>query len=97
MNFKIKFTPEAGTLLSKLHPENKKLIKSSLKELCQNPDSGDDLQGELSGFKSCKPKRYRILYEIDEENSLIQVYYVGHRKDVYEQFRLLLKKLRTAE
>ncbi|MBA3018681.1 MAG: type II toxin-antitoxin system RelE/ParE family toxin [Proteobacteria bacterium] len=97
MNFKITFTPEAVALLSKLHPESKKLIRSALKELSQNPDSGDDLQGELSGFKSCKPKRYRILYKIDEENRLIQVYYVGHRKDVYEQFRLLLNKLRAVE
>lgn len=93
-SFKIRFTPEAGALLSKLHPENRKLIKSALEELSQDPHSGDDLQEELSGFKSCKPKRYRILYKIDEENRLIQVYYIGHRKDVYEQFRLLLNRLR---
>ncbi len=91
--WKIKFTPEAARLSSKFHPENRKLIKAALKELQQNPNLGDDLQEELSGFKSHKIKRYRILYSINEERNATQIYYIGHRKDVYEQFRLLLNKL----
>jgi len=89
----LKFTPEAARLLAKLHPEGKKLIKSGLDELRQNPFLGDDLQQELSGFKSHKIKRYRVLYAVDEEEGVIQVYYVGHRRDVYEQFRDLLSDL----
>jgi mRNA interferase RelE/StbE len=93
---RLKFTPEAARLLSKLHPEGKKLIKTGLDKLRQSPYLGDDLQHELSGFKSYKIKRYRMLYEINEEEGVIQVYYVGHRRDVYEQFRDLLSKLQTA-
>ena len=92
-NLRLKFTPEAARLLAKLHPEGKKLIKSGLDELRQNPFMGDDLEQELSGFKSLKIKRYRVLYAIDEEGKVIQVYYVGHRRDVYEQFRDLLSDL----
>jgi mRNA interferase RelE/StbE len=91
--FKIRFTPEASRLITKFHPENKKLIKQALNDLCRNPHIGNDLQEELYGFKSFKIKRYRILYTINEENHCIQVFYVGHRKDVYEQFRLLLNEL----
>ena len=90
---KIRFTPEAARLLSKFHPENKKLIKAAIKELRGDPHLGDDLQEELSGFKSYKSKRYRILYRINEDEDFIEIYYVGHRSDVYEQFRLLLNKL----
>ena len=57
-NFKIRFTPEAAGLFSKLHPENKKLIKLALNELRQAPYSGHDLQEELSGFKSYRSKKY---------------------------------------
>jgi mRNA interferase RelE/StbE len=89
----LKFTPEAARLLGKLHPESKKLIKAGFTELRQNPYVGDDLQQELSGFKSYKIKRYRVLYAVDEEEGVIQVYYVGHRRDVYEQFRDLLTNL----
>ncbi len=87
------FTPEAAKSLSRLHPESKKHIKEGLTELRQNPHLGDDLQQELSSFKSYKIKRYRILYDINEEEGVIQVYYVGHRRDVYEQFRDLLSNL----
>ena len=92
-NLRLKFTPEAARLIAKLHPEGKKLIKSGLDELRQNPFMGDDLEQELSGFKSLKIKRYRVLYAIDEEGKVIQVYYVGHRRNVYEQFRDILSDL----
>jgi mRNA interferase RelE/StbE len=95
--FEIKFTPESARQLSKFHPEKKKLIKAALKELCTEPYSGNDLQEELSGFKSYKLKRYRILYRIDDEEDTIKIYYVGHRRDVYEQFRALLSELKDNE
>ena len=88
----IKFTPEAARLLSKLPPENKKMIKAGLKALSQSPDSGAELQENLSGFKSYKLKRYRIIYKLTEDNT-IQIYFIGHRRDVYEQFQSLLQKL----
>jgi mRNA interferase RelE/StbE len=92
----LKFTPEAARLLANLHPESKKLIKAGLNELRQSPYLGDDLQQELSGFKSYKIKKYRVLYDINEEEEVIQVYYVGHRRDVYEQFRDLLNNLQKS-
>ena len=90
--YQIKFTPESARVLSKFHPENKKQVKASLKVLRQNPNMGSDLQEELSGFKSYKLKRYRILYKIDEEQNCIRIYHIGHRSDVYEQFKILLNK-----
>jgi mRNA interferase RelE/StbE len=90
---KMRFTPEASRLISKFHPENKKQIKRALRDLQKDTYAGGDLQEELYGFKSFKIKRYRILYNINEEESFIQVYHVGHRSDVYEQFRRLLNAL----
>ena len=92
-DLRVRFTPEAAELLSTFHPENKKQIKAAIKELCQDPYSGGDLEEELSGFKSYKMKRYRILYKLNEAENVIEVYHVGHRRDVYDQFRLLLNKL----
>jgi addiction module RelE/StbE family toxin len=93
IRYKIRFTPEAAGLFSKLHPENKMLIKAALQQLRQPPYLGHDLQGELSGFKSYSSKRYRILYKVNDEEHIIEVYYIGHRKDIYEQFRRLLNQL----
>jgi mRNA interferase RelE/StbE len=91
--WKIRFTPESSRLLSKLHPENKKLIKQALTELRQNPHIGKDLQEELSEFKSLRLKQYRIIYDINEKKNFIQIYHVGRRRDVYEQLRRLLTEL----
>jgi mRNA interferase RelE/StbE len=91
--YSMRLTPEASRLILKFHPENKKQIKKALIELQKNPYTGSDLQEELYGFKSFKIKRYRILYNINEEESFIQIYYVGHRKNVYEEFRRLLSEL----
>jgi mRNA interferase RelE/StbE len=92
--FGIKFTPETTRILAKLHPENKKLIKQALVELRKNPYAGNDLQEELYGFKSFKLKRFRVLYDINEEENIIQIFHIGHRKDVYEQFNRLLNELK---
>ena len=91
--YKMRFTPEASRLISKFHPENKKKIKRALQDLQKDPYTGGDLQEELYGFKSFKINLYRILYDINEEDSFIQIYHVGHRSDVYEQFRRLLNEL----
>jgi mRNA interferase RelE/StbE len=90
IQWQIKLTPEAGKVLSKLHPDSKKIIKEAIKQICDSPYSGIDLQGELSGFKSFKPKRYRIVYKLAEEKQRIAIYYIGHRRDVYERFKRLL-------
>ena len=94
--FKMRFTPEASRLLSKFHTESKMLIKKALNDLQQNPYLGNDLQEELYGFKSFKIKRYRIIYNVDEDTNFVQIFYVGHRRDVYEEFRLLLNKLQES-
>ena len=92
--YRVLLTPEAARLIAHLHPEIKKIIRDSLKVLQKEPYSGDDLHEELAGFKSFKPKRYRILYTVDDENRTIRIYYVGHRRDVYDQFRHLLDQLK---
>ena len=94
--FSMRYTPEASRLLSKLHPENKKLIRAALEDLRKNPYAGSDLQEELYGFKSFKLKRYRVLYNLNEEENIIQIFHIGHRKDVYEQFNRLLNELRKS-
>ena len=89
----VRFTAEAAKLVSKLHPETKKMMRSAMDDLRRNPHLGEDLHEELAGFKSYKPRRYRILYKLNEDENVIDVYYVDHRRDVYDEFRILLKGL----
>ena len=91
--WRLRFTPEASRLVSNLHPELKKQIKKALNDLRENPYAGKDLQEELSGFKTQRLKQYRIIYGVNENQKSIQVYYVGRRRDVYEQFRQLVSEI----
>ena len=88
--WKIRATQEASRLLSSFHPETKKQLKQSLNELRRNPYIGKDLREELAGFKSLRQNKYRIIYNLNEEEKIIQIFYIGRRKDIYEQFRKLL-------
>ena len=91
--WRMRFTPEVSRLVAKLHPENKRQLKQALNELRQNPFIGKDLQEELFGFKSLRSNKYRVIYAVNEEANYIEIYYVGRRSDVYEQFRRLLTQL----
>ena len=95
--WRMRVTPEVSHLVAKLHPENKWQLKQALNELRQTPYIGKDLQEELFGFKSLKSKKHRIIYAVNEEANYIEIYHIGHRSDVYEQFRRLLTQLRILD
>ncbi len=87
-----RYTPECARLISKLPPEIKRLVRSTIDALLVKPKMGTELAGELDGYRSYRVRRYRIIYRINEEDSCIEVYHVGHRRDVYETLRSLLSR-----
>jgi len=93
--YRARFTPEASRIIAHLPPEGKRLIRTAIDELTLLPFRGDELHMELSGFRSLKSRRYRIIYKINESCSSVDIYYVGQRKDVYDNFRELLEKWKT--
>lgn len=80
----ILYSKTARSLISKLHPEIKPIVRSRLDKLKKEPFLGKRLQRELSGYRSLRTGRYRIIYKIDEDKKTLQTHYVGHRRDVYE-------------
>lgn len=93
MHYQIKITAFANEKGKQFSPEIKKAAKTALRELAQNPDLGKELQAELSGFKSYRFMRYRIVYKIDTENKYVIVCAIGHRRDIYENLGDNLKQL----
>ena len=89
--YRPRFTLEAARLIAKLPPEIKKLIRSAIDDLLEDPRKGSELAGELAGFRSLKARRYRIIYRIDDEARALEIHHAGHRRDVYESLRLLVE------
>ena len=87
-----RFTREASHVIAHLPPEAKRLIRASIDELIARPAKGNELHMELSGSRSLKSNRYRIIYRVNEADSSIDIYHVGPRKDVYDNFRELVER-----
>ena len=88
---RVRLTSEAARLIAKLPPEIKQLIRSAIDDLRQDPRKGAELAGDLAGYRSLKSRRYRIIYRLNEEERALDIYHVGHRRDVYESLRALLE------
>lgn len=52
--------------------------------LLENPHRvGKPLRGDLAGLHSARVGTYRVVYEIDEEVTTVNVLFIDHRADVY--------------
>jgi addiction module RelE/StbE family toxin len=90
--FFARYTPEYSRLISKLPPEIKRLVRSTVDALLTKHEMDTELTGELDGYRSYRVRRYRIIYRVNEEDSCLEVYHVGYRRDVYESLRSLLSR-----
>ena len=86
MLYQVKLTIYASEIAKKLPPEIKIAAKEAIKQIAENPALGKELQAELSGFRSYRFMRYRIVYRVTPEKKIIVVWAVGHRRDIYENF-----------
>ena len=89
MAFKVLLHPKAAKTLEKIDEKNKVRIKEALKELCSSPEKGGK-QLRLSDFWSLRIGDYRAIYEIDRDKNQVLVLFLGHRKNVYDDFTKML-------
>lgn len=89
MTFKVLLHPKAAKALEKMDAVDKARIKEALRELGGNPEKvGKQLK--LSDFWSLRIGDYRAIYEIDQDKKQVIVLFVGHRKNVYDDFSKML-------
>ena len=89
--YQVKLTPTASEMFCRLHPDIRKELKAGLKTLYQAPYAGKALQHELSHLRSLRIKRYRTIYQVNDQNQTVIVYAIGHRRDIYEIINLLIE------
>ena len=64
--FFARYTPECSRLISKLPPEIKRLVRSTVDTLLTEHGMGTELTGELDGYRSYRVRRYRIIRRVNE-------------------------------
>ena len=92
MAYRLEYSETSRGQIRHLHPHIKSLVKNHIHTLRENPYSGKALEKELSGYHSLRTRRFRIIYKVDHDMKVIQIHYVGHRKDVYELFRQIMSR-----
>lgn len=86
MAYSVRLTKTVADKVAILHPDIKKQLRSAIDEVAANPYAGKELQEELSGYLSYRFNRYRIIYQVSEDDKTITVVMFGHRRDIYELF-----------
>jgi mRNA interferase RelE/StbE len=89
---KLKVPDIVAALIRNLHPHLKKKVKTSLQTIVSDPYSGKLLRDELSGLRSFRVSRFRIIYRISGKK-LIEIVAIGPRECIYEETFRLLKRM----
>jgi len=84
MPYQLLYSKTSRDQIKKLHPDIKSIIHNRLKTIAKKPYIGKRLERDLSGYFSFRASRFRIIYKIREEKQIIEVHYVGHRRDIYD-------------
>lgn len=84
MSYSILLHPQANIFLDNLDQGMRKGMRKKLEELQKYPERGNHLR--YSVFWSLRVGDYRIIYEIDEKEQKVIILFIGHRKDVYDDF-----------
>ncbi|MCK4637737.1 MAG: type II toxin-antitoxin system RelE/ParE family toxin [Methanomicrobia archaeon] len=75
--------------MDKQDEETKKKIKNKLKELREYPEKrGEHLK--YSEFWKLRIEDYRAIYEIKVKEKKVIILFIGHRKNVYDDFSRLI-------
>ncbi len=94
--YRVRYTPEAAGKIRKFHPQIKKEVREGVRRLLGEPLSGHELHYELAGYRSLRIRSYRIVYQINEKDSTVDVLLVGPRRTIYEELRALLSEQRNS-
>jgi mRNA-degrading endonuclease RelE of RelBE toxin-antitoxin system len=90
MSYRLHYSNTSKNQIRVLHPWIKPLVKRHIENLREQPFSGKALERDLAGFYSLRAKRFQVIYEINQTEKIIQIHYVGYRRDIYELFRKLM-------
>jgi len=88
LSYRVLLHPKAAEFLEGAEASLKERIKARLKELKDSPEEkGQRLKPTL--FWRLRIGDYRAIYMIEEEAKRVIVLFIGHRREVYDDFSRL--------
>jgi mRNA interferase RelE/StbE len=83
VSYSIQIKASAAKVLRRLSKETRLRLVSAIDRLANEPLAGAALKGEFSGLRRLRVGRYRVVYEVQNEQLVVLVVRVGHRKEIY--------------
>lgn len=85
MTYRVTLSPMASRQLRKLDPQARRRIQAAIDLLAERPrpPAATQLVGGAGEWR-VRTGDYRIVYEIEDDQLLILVLRLGHRREVYE-------------
>ncbi len=83
MAYSISIKQSAAKALEKIARDERLRIISAIDQLGENPAAGSVLKGEFSGLRRIRVGNYRVVYEVQDQQLVILVIRIGHRREVY--------------
>ena len=87
MAYRLLYLPGAARDVHELPAPVAERARRALERLAESPRLGKLLHGELRPFWSYRVGDYRIVYEIRDEEFVVLVVMLGHRREIYERAR----------
>jgi mRNA interferase RelE/StbE len=82
--YEVRLMSPAEKFFKKLERSNQQRLMKKLSELENNPRIGIPLTGNLAGLWKLRIGDYRAIYQIKDNELLVLVLRLGHRKNIYD-------------
>ena len=85
MSFSIRVKESAAKELRRVAGPDRMRIVAAIDRLAETPHLGAALKGDLRGLRRIRVGDYRVVYEVRDDELLVLVIRVAHRRDAYRR------------
>jgi mRNA interferase RelE/StbE len=83
VSYSLRIKKSAAKALTKIAKPDRLRLIEAIDRLRSEPHAGGVLKGEFSGLRRLRVGDYRVVYEVIDEELVVLVIRVGHRRAVY--------------
>ncbi|MBM3475357.1 MAG: type II toxin-antitoxin system RelE/ParE family toxin [Armatimonadetes bacterium] len=89
MSYEVRFERAADRDLDRLPAEVQRRVIQRIEALADHPrpPGAEALGGALHGLTKLRVGSYRISYEVNDEQGVVTIMEVGHRRDIYRRLQ----------
>ena len=85
MSFSIRIKDSAAKELRRVAGPDRARLVAAIDRLAETPHLGAALKGDLRGLRRLRVGDYRVVYEVRDEELVVLVIRVAHRRDAYRR------------